>query len=105
MTKSQKLATNMKLLLLLLGSSISSINGFNHTCPDEFCGTDQVSSWPTVDSTVECPDLAAETLATFEYLKEDGSIDTLIELRGPANMADVADLVISAASSYATCNF
>lgn len=86
----------MKLLLFLLGSSISSIDGFNHTCPDAFCGIDQVSSWPTGDYSVECPGLAAETLATFEYLKNDGSIGVLIELRGPANMTDAADLVISA---------
>ena len=86
----------MKLLLFLLSSSISSIDGLNEACPDDYCGTDPVISWPTVDSSTSCPDLAAETLATFEYLKDDGTTDILIELRGPANLADAADLVISA---------
>lgn len=62
------------------------------TCPEQYCADDVVNAAATVDSTTTCPTLAAVTLATFVY-----NGDVLIELTGPSDLADAADLVISSA--------
>ena len=85
----------MKLQLFLIGCSIYSISGLDESCPDAYCASDIISTEPTIDSSTECPNLVAETLATFTY-NNNGIDDVLIELRGPSNMADAADLVIAA---------
>mmetsp|Transcript_21936 Transcript_21936/g.46300 ORF Transcript_21936/g.46300 Transcript_21936/m.46300 type:complete len:397 (-) Transcript_21936:145-1335(-) len=81
----------MKLQSFLLGGAFATVYGLDQACPDEYCAGDVINVEPSIDSTTICPGLGWETLQTFEH---DG--DVLIELRGPSNMADAADLVISA---------
>lgn len=80
----------MKLQLFLVVSAFKATHALDEACPDSHC-TIEPNTEPTVDSAIICPDLAYTTLDTFEY---DG--DVLIELRGPADVNDAADLVISA---------
>ncbi|KAL9184144.1 hypothetical protein ACHAXT_002230 [Thalassiosira profunda] len=61
------------------------------TCPEEHCANQAVNSVAVGNSTIVCPNLSATVLATYEY---DGV--ALIELTGPANLADALDLVITA---------
>mmetsp|Transcript_24169 Transcript_24169/g.52129 ORF Transcript_24169/g.52129 Transcript_24169/m.52129 type:complete len:397 (-) Transcript_24169:100-1290(-) len=87
----------MKIQLFLVASAISSIHGLDQACHnDRYCANDVVNTEPTIDSSIICPDLAATTLMSFTYLNDDGTEDVLIELRGPSDMADAADLVITA---------
>lgn len=60
------------------------------TCPQQHCAGDAVNTAAIVDSSTVCPNLIATTLATFTH-----NGDVLIELTGPADMADAADLVIT----------
>lgn len=65
------------------------------SCPGAYCGNDAVNTEPLVDSANVCPNLVPETLSTFKYL-HNGVNYTLIELRGPSDPLDAADLVIAA---------
>lgn len=86
----------MKLLQILFAlAEIYSINGLSASCPEAYCGNDTVISEPVVNSAALCPNLQAETLATFKFL-HNGVNYTLIELLGPLNSLDAADLVIAA---------
>ena len=86
----------IQLFLSTLGTSIyHSAYALDAACPDTYCSSEVVTTTPTINSEIECPDLAWETLDTFTY-NNNGVDEVLIELRGPSNMADAADLVISA---------
>lgn len=65
------------------------------SCPGAYCGNDAVNTEPLVDSANVCPNLVPETLSTFKYL-HNGVNYTLIEIRGPSDPLDAADLVIAA---------
>lgn len=85
----------MKLNLFVLGGFVYSANGLDQACPSQYCSSSGVNTETTVDSSAICPDLVATTLANFTYTY-NGEDYMLIELRGPADMADAADLVIAA---------
>jgi hypothetical protein len=61
------------------------------TCPQQHCANDVVTTFPVVNSTAICPGLAATTLATFVYNNV-----VLIELTGPSDPVNAADMVITA---------
>lgn len=85
----------MKLQILFFFGNMYSAKGLSASCPQAYCGNDAVNWEPSVDSANLCPNLVPETLATFKYLI-DGTNYTLIELMGPEDPLDAADLVISA---------
>jgi hypothetical protein len=61
------------------------------TCPEHNCASDAPTTAATVDSAALCPNLEPITIARWP---ETGN-DIYIELTGPANMADAADLIIT----------
>lgn len=83
----------MKLSTCLLASSaIYATQALDPACPNAHCeGNEIVTIAPTVDSSINCPNLEVVTLDTFTY-----NGDVLVELLGPANMTTAADLLISA---------
>jgi hypothetical protein len=85
----------MKLQTLLVFAKLCSTNALDASCPEAYCDNEVVNTEPIVDSSILCPDLVPETLATFKYL-HNGVNYTLIELRGPSDPRDAADLVIAA---------
>jgi hypothetical protein len=85
----------MKLQTLLVFSKLCSTNALDASCPEAYWDNEAVNTEPIVDSSILCPNLVPETLATFKYLYS-GVNYTLIELRGPSDPRDAADLVIAA---------
>ena len=84
----------MKLQILLFIANIFIGNALNASCPQAYCDNDDINTEPVVNSSLLCPNLIPETLATFQY-SYNGTNYTLIELRGPFDPLDAADLVIA----------
>lgn len=85
----------MKLQTLLVFVKLYSTNALDASCPEAYCGNEVVNTEPILDSSILCLNLVPETLATFKYL-HNGVNHTLIELKGPSDPLDAADLVIAA---------